>query len=45
MNEIIALLKMAHEDLDPSINGIDEAQELILEAIQKLEKHTWEVVL
>jgi hypothetical protein len=38
MNEIIALLKMAYEDLDPSINGIEEAQELILEVIEKL-KH------
>ena len=37
MKEVIELLKMAHEDLDPSINGIEEAQELILEAITKLE--------
>ena len=36
MNEIIELLKTAYADLDPSINGIGEAQEIILEVINKL---------
>jgi hypothetical protein len=29
---------MAHADLDPCINGIGEAQEIILEVINKLKE-------
>ena len=38
MSEIIELLQMAHDDLDPCINGIGEAQEIILEVISKLSR-------